>query len=63
MVEPLSGSRQKIERANKHIADLEARILALPDSYIATIVRTPRLGTKLLNMISETATPRSVSRW
>ena len=30
-------ARLKIKRADKHIADLDARIAALPDSDVATV--------------------------
>jgi hypothetical protein len=48
MARALSESLQKIERANKHIADIEARIRALPDSYVATIETNPKAGNEVI---------------
>ncbi|HWZ44300.1 MAG TPA: hypothetical protein VNW97_12550 [Candidatus Saccharimonadales bacterium] len=44
----LSDSRLKIERANKHIADIRARIHALPDFYTATIEINPQTGNEVI---------------
>ena|SRR5450432_1982783 len=41
-------SRLKIERANKHIADLDARIGSLPDSNVATIEINPDGGNEVI---------------
>lgn len=38
-------ARLKIDRANKHISDLQGRILSLPDSNISTVERNPHTGT------------------
>jgi hypothetical protein len=42
------GARLKIERANKHIADVEARLSALAQSYVVRIKRNPALGNEVI---------------
>jgi hypothetical protein len=42
------GSRLKIERANKHITDLDQRIGSLPDSDVATVEINPEGGNEVI---------------
>lgn len=44
----LEGSRLKLDRANEHIAAMQARIDKLPDSYIATIEIDPVGGHEVI---------------
>ena len=44
MIERFAAARLKIERANKHIGDLDRIVSALPDSYVATIEPNEKLG-------------------
>ena len=39
-----AAARLKVERANKHIADLSKIVSALPDAYVSTIETNERLG-------------------
>src|SRR6266853_6862605 len=41
-------SRLKIERANKHVADLDCRIRALPDSDLVTVEINPNGGNEVI---------------
>src|ERR1700687_4611364 len=44
----LKDSRLKIKRADEHIADLDARIGALPNSDIATVEINPEGGNEVI---------------
>jgi hypothetical protein len=44
MFDRFTAARLKLERAEKHVADLEAIICGLPDAYISTIERHEDLG-------------------
>jgi hypothetical protein len=48
MSDTFRSARSKIERAKKHIAELETIISALPDSYTATIEINPNGGNEVL---------------
>src|SRR5260370_18807076 len=44
MIDRFAAARLKIERANKHIADLDRIVSALPDAYVSTIEPNEKLG-------------------
>src|SRR5919108_1570081 len=46
--EQFRAAKLKIKRANKHIADIEAVINALPDTYAARLKNDPKTGDKLV---------------
>jgi hypothetical protein len=43
-----TSSRLKIERANKHIADIYAAVRTLPDRYTATVEVNPQTGNEVI---------------
>lgn len=45
---PFADAQLKIERANKHVADIERRIAGLKNAYIATIEINPKAGNKVI---------------
>jgi hypothetical protein len=47
-MKPFAESKLKIDRANKHIADVQAIIRTLPDSYTATEEINPQAGNKVI---------------
>jgi hypothetical protein len=56
MSKPFRDARLKVQRANKHIADLEAAISALKESYTATVVQNSNTGHQdLIHTIPEFA--------
>src|ERR1700731_3577596 len=56
MSEVFRDARLKVQRANKHIADLEAAILALKENYTATVVQNVDTGHQdLIHAIPEFA--------
>src|SRR5260370_38374487 len=44
MIDRFAAARLKIERANKHIADLARIVSALPDAYVSPIEPNEKLG-------------------
>ena len=44
MLDRFAAARLKIERAEKHIADLGAIVTALPDAYASTVEPNEKLG-------------------
>jgi hypothetical protein len=56
MNEVFRDARLKVQRANKHIADLEAAIFALKENYTATVVQNIDTGHQdLIHAIPEFA--------
>jgi hypothetical protein len=47
-MKPFASSQLKIERANKHIADIKTFIAALPDRYTVTIEKDPNTGNPVI---------------
>lgn len=48
MTDRFEAARLKIERAKKHIADLNALVLALPDSFVSTIEIDEEHGAQII---------------